>query len=32
VVGFAASVDEVLLFVLLSADVEAVAFTDVLAC
>jgi len=31
VVGFAASVDEVLLFALLSADVEAEAFTDVLA-
>jgi len=31
VVGFAASVDDELLFTLLSADVEAEAFTDVLA-
>ena len=32
VVGFAASVDDELLFALFSADVETVAFTEVLAC
>ena len=31
-IGFAASVDDELLFAVLSADVETVAFTEVLAC